>query len=129
MDNSIRKRINMWKYKTPGIPDALFLQSDTVPGPTTEEVRVLTISKARLKEGFYVLDVGCGTGGLTVETALQVGNKGKVYAIDENEEAGKLTARNGGKFDGENVVDVFCGKAPEALSGLPEVGGVLIGGT
>jgi len=51
----------MWKYKTPGIPDELFLQSDKVPGPTKEEIRVVTISKARLREGAYVLDVGCGT--------------------------------------------------------------------
>ena len=119
----------MWKYKTPGIPDELFLQSDKVPGPTKEEIRVLTISKARLKEGFYVLDVGCGTGGLTVEAALQVGNKGRVFAVDEDEKAVKLTTSNVEKFDVEDVVKVFCGKAPEALSGLPEVDVVLIGGT
>ena len=119
----------MWKYKTPGIPDELFLQSDKVPGPTKEEIRVLTISKARLKEGFYVLDVGCGTGGLTVEAALQVGNKGRVFAVDEDEEAVRLTTSNVEKFDAQDMVKVVCGKAPEALSDFPKVDAVIIGGS
>jgi cobalt-precorrin-6B (C15)-methyltransferase len=119
----------MWTYKTPGIPDELFLQSDKVPGPTKEEIRILTISKARLKEGFYVVDVGCGTGGLTVEAALQVGNKGRVFAIDEDEEAVKLTTSNAKKFNAEDIVKVMKGKAPEALMNLPAVDVVIIGGT
>lgn len=119
----------MWTYKTPGIPDELFLQSDNVPGPTKEEIRVITISKARLKEGFYVVDVGCGTGGLTVETALQVGQKGRVFAIDENDEAVKLTTSNVAKFDAQDIVKVMKGKAPEALAELPTVDVVIIGGT
>lgn len=119
----------MWTYKTPGIPDDLFLQSDKVPGPTKEEIRVLTISKARLKEGFYVIDVGCGTGGLTVEAALQVGYKGRVFAIDEDDEAVKLTTNNVKKFDAQDIVKVIRGKAPEALTNLPTVDAVIIGGT
>ncbi len=119
----------MWTYKTPGIPDELFLQSDKVPGPTKEEIRVLTISKARLKEGFYVVDVGCGTGGLTVEAALQVGYKGRVFAIDEDEEAARLTTNNVKKFDALDIVTVICGKAPEALMDLPTVDVVIIGGS
>jgi cobalt-precorrin-6B (C15)-methyltransferase len=120
----------MWIYKTPGIPDDLFLQSDKVPGPTKEEIRVLTNSKARLKEGAIVVDVGCGTGGLTVEAALQVGYKGKVFAIDEAEEAVRLTASNLEKFGVREIVQVIQGKAPEALSDLPiKVDAVIIGGS
>jgi cobalt-precorrin-6B (C15)-methyltransferase len=119
----------MWTYKTPGIPDDLFLQSDNVPGPTKEEIRVLTVSKARLKEGFYVIDVGCGTGGLTVEAALQVGYKGRVFAIDEDEEAARLTTSNVQKFDAQDIVKVMKGKAPEALADLPKVDVVIVGGT
>jgi len=119
----------MWTFKTPGIPDDMFLQSDNVPGPTKEEVRALTISKARLKEGFQVIDVGCGTGGLTVEAALQVGYKGRVFAIDEDDEAVKLTASNVEKFDAQDIVKVVKGKAPEALADLPTVDVIIIGGT
>ena len=119
----------MWKYKTPGIPDERFLQSDRVPGPTKEEIRVITISKARLREGFYVVDVGCGTGGLTVEAALQVGYKGKVFAIDEDEGAVELTKANLAKFDAQDVVQVIHGKAPEVMLNLPQVDAVIIGGS
>jgi cobalt-precorrin-6B (C15)-methyltransferase len=123
----------MWAFKTPGVPDELFLQSDKVPGPTKEEIRVLTISKARLVEGGIVVDVGCGTGGLTVEAALQVGYKGKVYAIDEDEEAVRLTKSNLEKFDVKDIVQVIHGKAPDALRNLPlnkpQVDAVIIGGS
>jgi cobalt-precorrin-6B (C15)-methyltransferase len=119
----------MWAYRTPGIPDELFLQSDKVPGPTKEEIRVLTISKARLCEGSSVVDVGCGTGGLTVEAALQVTFKGKVFAIDDEEEAVRLTKGNVAKFDVQDIVQVIHGKAPEAMSNLPKADAVIVGGS
>ncbi len=118
----------MWAYKTPGIPDDNFNQSDKVPGPTKEEIRVVTISKARLMEGQMVIDVGCGTGGLTVEAALQVGGKGRVYAFDENEEAVALTKSNVQKFGVEGNVSISRGRAPEALIALPNADAVFIGG-
>jgi cobalt-precorrin-6B (C15)-methyltransferase len=117
-----------WPYKTGGIPDELFNQSDAVPGPTKEEIRVVTISKARLREGDIVIDVGCGTGGLTVEAALQVAPKGKVYAIDEDETALKLTASNVEKFGVKNNVFIAGGKAPQALLSLPNADTIIVGG-
>jgi cobalt-precorrin-6B (C15)-methyltransferase len=118
-----------WAYKTAGIPDELFNQNDEVPGPTKEEIRVLTISKARLCEGFIVIDVGCGTGGLTVEAALQVAPKGKVYAIDEDQAAVDLTKSNVEKFGVQDNVVIVLGKAPKALLGLPKADAILIGGS
>jgi cobalt-precorrin-6B (C15)-methyltransferase len=117
----------MWNYKTPGVPDGLFTQSDGVLGPTKEEIRVLTISKARLREDSVVVDVGCGTGGLTVEAALQV-SKGKVYAFDEDPEAVRLTGENVAKFCLKNV-EITLGKTPEILENLPSVDAVIIGGS
>ncbi|MGB9854217.1 MAG: precorrin-6Y C5,15-methyltransferase (decarboxylating) subunit CbiT [Candidatus Bathyarchaeales archaeon] len=119
----------MWSYKTPGIPDEFFITSENVPGPTKEEIRALTISKARLRGGAYVIDVGCGVGSLSVEAALQVGDKGRVFAIDENEEAVKLTKANLAKFDMQNIVQVIHGKAPETMLELPMVDAVIIGGS
>ena len=118
----------IWAYKTAGIPDELFNQRDEVPGPTKEEIRVLTISKARLSEGSIVIDVGCGTGGLTVEAALQVAPKGKVYAIDEDQTAIELTKSNVEKFGVQSIVVTARGKAPEALLGLPMADAFMIGG-
>lgn len=119
----------MWTFRTPGIPDELFSQSEAVPGPTKEEIRVITISKARLREGSVVFDVGCGTGGLTVEAALQVGSKGKVYAIDKNPEAIKLTKINVEKFNLQETVSVKQGIAPDLLTELPSADSVLLGGS
>ena len=119
----------MWISKTPGIPDEMFLQSDDVPGPTKEEIRVLTISKARLREGSVVVDVGCGTGGLTVEAARQIAPKGMVFAIDEDEKAVELTKANVARFAVQGTVQVIQGKAPAALLNLPEADAILIGGS
>ncbi|HSV49940.1 MAG TPA: precorrin-6Y C5,15-methyltransferase (decarboxylating) subunit CbiT, partial [Candidatus Acidoferrales bacterium] len=117
-----------WAYKTPGIPDESFNQSDTVPGPTKEEIRVVSIAKARLNEGNIVLDVGCGTGGLTVEAAIQVGGKGRVYAIDEDEAAVTLTKSNVVKFGVEHCVNVNRARAPEGLISMPNADAIFIGG-
>ncbi len=119
----------MWVYRTPGILDELFTRSNKVPGPTKEEIRVLTISKARLCEGSYVIDVGCGTGSLTIEAALQVAQKGKIFAIDENEESIRLTKENLTKFGIQSIVQVIHGKAPEVMADLPKVDSVIIGGS
>jgi cobalt-precorrin-6B (C15)-methyltransferase len=118
-----------WAYKTAGIPDELFNQNDDVPGPTKEEVRVLTISKARLREGSVVIDVGCGTGGLTVEAALQVAPKGRVYAVDDDQAAIDLTMSNVEKFGVQDNVVIVRGKAPETLLSLPKADAIMIGGS
>ena len=120
--------VKIWGYKTAGAPDELFNQSDAVPGPTKEEIRVVTISKARLCEGSVVVDVGCGTGGLTVEAALQVAPRGKVYAIDEDQAAIELTKSNVEKFGVQGIVSIARGKAPEALLGMPTADAFTIGG-
>jgi cobalt-precorrin-6B (C15)-methyltransferase len=117
-----------WAYRTPGIPDENFNQSDSVPGPTKEEIRVVSIAKARLSEGNFVIDVGCGTGGLTIEAALQVGGKGRVYAIDEDEAAVTLTKSNVQKFGVEHCVMAAKARAPEGLISMPNADAIFIGG-
>jgi cobalt-precorrin-6B (C15)-methyltransferase len=112
-----------------GISDEQFIQSETVPGPTKEEIRVVTISKAKIIEGSFVLDVGCGTGGLTVEAALQATNRGRVFAVDNNPEAVELTKKNVEKFEVQDTVEVILGKAPEVLMEIPEVDAVIVGGS
>ena len=71
----------MWNAKTPGIPDELFDRDENVP-ITKEEVRVVQISKARLKPGMIVYDIGCGSGSISVEAAHQVEESGHVHAVD-----------------------------------------------
>jgi cobalt-precorrin-6B (C15)-methyltransferase len=83
----------MWNFKTPGIPDEEFERTKDVP-ITKEEVRVVQISKARLCPGQTVYDIGCGTGSITVEAALQVEKTGNVYSIDFDSNAIDLTKKN-----------------------------------
>ena len=115
----------LWDYRTPGIPDELFDRVEDVP-ITKEDVRALVISKLRLKENSSAIDVGCGSGSITVEMCLQTkGNK--IYAIDFDEKAVELTRKNLLKFDVK--AEVIFSKAQDVLPLLPQVDAILIGGT
>ena len=92
----------MWKFKTPGIPDEEFERAEKVP-ITKEEVRVVQISKASLKPGQIVYDIGCGSGSISIEAALQIESSGKVLAVDYDENAIELTKKNIAKFGLSNV--------------------------
>ena len=117
----------MWTAKTPGIPDEEFERTENVP-ITKEEVRVLQISKARLRLGHIVYDIGCGSGSISIEAALQVGNTGKVIAIDYDENAVILTKKNIEKFGLSNIT-VIHGNAKEKILDLEHADSVFIGGT
>jgi cobalt-precorrin-6B (C15)-methyltransferase len=115
----------LWDYSTPGIPDELFDRTEEVP-ITKEDIRAIVISKLRLKEGHSAIDVGCGSGSITVELCLQT--KGKVYAIDFDEKAVELTKKNLQKF-GVKAEEVILAKAQDALPNLPQVNSIIVGGT
>lgn len=117
----------MWKYKTPGIPDEEFERTEEVP-ITKEEVRTIQISKARLCRGQTVFDIGCGSGSISIEAALQVESTGKVYAVDIDPKAIELTKKNLKKFEVSNV-SVVLGNAKEKISELPQADAIFIGGT
>lgn len=117
--------LKAWEYRTPGIPDDLFLRG-SVP-MTKEEVRAVSLAKLRLSRNSVVYDIGAGTGSIAVECGLLC-TGGKVFAIERNAEAVDLIEQNIGKFGLENV-SVTTGYAPEALNGLPRPDRVFIGGT
>ena len=117
----------MWKFKTPGIPDEEFDRTESVP-ITKEEVRAVQISKARLSAGQTVLDIGCGSGSITVEAGLQVESTGKVIGIDIDPKAVELTKNNLEKFQVSNTT-IILGDAKEKISDLNEVDAIFIGGT
>lgn len=117
----------MWNYKTPGIPDEHFERAEKVP-ITKEEVRTIQISKARLKPGQVVYDIGCGSGSISVEAALQVESSGKVLAIDYDEKAIELTKKNAEKFQISNITTIF-GNAKKKILELEQADAIFIGGT
>jgi cobalt-precorrin-6B (C15)-methyltransferase len=115
----------IWDNKTPGIPDEFFLREEGVP-ITKEEVRSIVISKLRLKETNSVIDIGCGSGSITVELCLQC-QKGKVFGVDLDLQAVSLTKKNLEQF--KVYAEIMQGDAMDILESLPFVDGIVIGGT
>jgi cobalt-precorrin-6B (C15)-methyltransferase len=97
-------------YK-PGIPDSEF-QRGKVP-MTKREIRVLTLAGAAIQPDDAVLDVGAGTGSLTVEAAFQA-ERGQVFAVEYDAEALRLLRQNAEKFSRGNVI-ILPGRAPETM--------------
>jgi cobalt-precorrin-6B (C15)-methyltransferase len=108
------------------IKDDDFIQSSQVPGPTKEEVRCLVMCKAQINLEDIVLDVGCGTGGLTVESAQRAK---KVIAIDKNPEAIKLTNKNLENYNLKGNVELMEGDALNIIEDLDPLDVLLVGGS
>lgn len=69
---------------------------------TKEEVRILSISRMELKEDYRVLDIGAGTGSISIQAA-KVCSKGEVIAVEKEKEAIKLIKSNMEKFNVKNL--------------------------
>lgn len=85
---------------------------------TKEEIRMLSISKMNLKSDSKVLDIGSGTGSITVQSAV-ICSLGKVYSIEKQDEAYNVTQRNIEKFNCNNV-ELMKSDADTALSYLDD---------
>lgn len=109
----------------PGISDDQFLRGD-IP-MTKQEVRVLVLNKAKICPTDIVIDIGAGTGSLSIEAALQA-TEGKVYAIERHSEGVELIRANAIKFGVDNV-EVISGIAPSALQNIPIADVIFIGGS
>lgn len=113
-----------WEYKTPGIPDDLFIRGK-VP-MTKEEVRAVTLSKLRLKEDSIVVDVGAGTGSIAIEAA-HISRRGSVIAIERNADAVDLIHKNKEKFKVD--LSILHGRGIEKLTEIEKFDRVMIGGS
>ncbi len=109
----------------PGLPDGLFLRGN-IP-LSKEEIRCLTLSKLRLIEVSRVLDIGAGSGGLSIECARLL-KGGQVWAVERDPEALALIRSNCRRFAVDNV-EVIEGEAPAVLEGLENYDRIVIGGS
>lgn len=96
------------------------------------------LQEARVKEGFRILDFGCGPGGHSIAAAELVGPSGKVYALDIHRLAIRKVAEETKKrelsnietiqsdcatgLDSENLDMVFL---YDIIHGLADLSGVL----
>ena len=108
-----------------GIDDSEFIRGK-VP-MTKQEVRILTLTKARIAPSDIVYDIGAGTGSISIEAA-RIAHEGKVFAIERNPAGISLIKENMKKFQVENI-EVVSGEAPGTLAGLPNCDAVIIGGS
>lgn len=92
---------------------------------TKQEIRVLTMAKARLQPSDVAVDVGAGTGSLSIEAALQCK---KVYAIERNADAIELIKQNVEKFAVDNI-EIINETAPRGLDRIERIDAALIGGS
>lgn len=119
-------RSEMKHLLAPGIPDEAFSRGG-VP-MSKMEVRAVTTAKARITCGSRVLDVGAGTGALTVDAALRCPS-GTVVAVERDDEALTLLRENVARLAPGNVT-VVAGEAPDVFAELEGVfDAVLIGGS
>ena len=107
----------LWPYVTPGIPDDLFERLPGIP-LSKRDARLLLICALRLQPNSLVWDIGAGTGTITVETGLLC-PKGKIIAVERDEDVANLIRRNCDRFGVYNV-EVIEGSAPECLKNLPQ---------
>lgn len=108
-----------------GIPDSRFIRRD-VP-MTKSEIRSVVMSRLALRPEETFVDIGAGTGSVTVEAGLALW-KGKVFAVEKNADAADLISQNCRKFHVGNV-NIINGTAPEALEEIDIPDAAFIGGS
>lgn len=72
---------------------------------TKEAVGVVVMGKLPLKEDHVFVDMGAGTGSISIEVALKL-PFGEVYAIEYKEEALKFLELNIDVFDLDNIKEI-----------------------
>jgi len=107
-----------------GIPDSSFSHSNGMI--TKEEIRVIAISKLKLKNNSIVWDIGAGCGSISIEAAL-LARKGKIFAIEKEKSRVIHIEKNKKRFAISNL-EIIHRNAPDCLKELPLPDAVFIGG-
>ncbi|MBE0515845.1 MAG: precorrin-6Y C5,15-methyltransferase (decarboxylating) subunit CbiT [Methanophagales archaeon] len=94
-----------WDYKSPGISDDLFLRSKA--GLTREEIRAIIVSKARIKGNERILDVGTGSGSVSIEFA-RFGCD--VTAVEKDDENFEIARKNIERFGLNDKIELISGE-------------------
>ena len=107
-----------------GIPNSEFSHPKGMI--TKEEIRVISLSKLKLKTDSITWDIGAGAGSLSIEAAMLT-NNGKVFAVEKDVVRIRHIERNKKKFNAANL-EIIHKNAPHGLKNLPAPDAVFIGG-
>jgi len=95
---------------------------------TKEEVRILSVVKLELEEDYKVLDIGAGTGSVSIQMA-QLCTKGEVIAIEKDEDALEVIKLNKEKFKADNL-EIISAEAMEIEPNITgEFDAIFVGGS
>ncbi|MCL7410467.1 MAG: precorrin-6Y C5,15-methyltransferase (decarboxylating) subunit CbiT [Methanosarcinaceae archaeon] len=99
-------------------------------GPTKPEIIAVSLSKLNLKDGSTFIDIGCGTGAVSIE-ASKLAHNLRIYAYDARAEAIDVATQN---FKNHRLADVTLlhGEASHILNEKTDIGTIdyaFIGGT
>lgn len=108
------------------IKDNEFEKTDKVPGPTKEEIRSIILYKSDVKDSDVVVDIGCGTGGISTEFSLRAK---KVYSIDVKQEAVDTCKRNVSRLGNIDNVEFIVNDGVSALNNIDCFDIVIVGGS
>ena len=108
-----------------GIDDENFIRGK-IP-MTKREIRILTLVNAQISTNDIIVDVGAGTGSISIEAAL-LARGGHVFALEKKAEGVKLIEQNAQRFSVKNIT-VINAEAPEGFSKIPKIDVAIIGGS
>ena len=108
------------------MPDEWFERADGVP-MTKASVRAVVMSLLNPLNGINILEIGSGTGAVTVELARSAGDVGGVTSVEISPDAARTAGRNVERAGLAERVKIIEGRAP---GDIPEerYGAVFIGG-
>lgn len=95
---------------------------------TKEEVRILSVTKLEIEEEHRLLDIGSGTGSVSIQMSMLC-SKGQVISIERDAEALEVIKSNKDKFKADNLT-IIEGDASEVYPYIEgEFDGIFIGGS
>ncbi len=107
-----------------GLAEECFVHDGQI---TKAPVRAITVSALMPRARTLLWDIGAGCGSVSIEWLRMSGHTAHAIAIEQNPERCRLIEQNADQL-GAPRLRIVCGKAPEALAGLPRPDVVFLGG-